>query len=102
MLIRFQIRDHTEDQDVNKDRHGRPSQDDYGALNSEDELDSDNQSIDESGEEEEDNNSQPPHTFGSTFKDKWPEEVHELTTKQGLSPRGWSTNLSRSVDSFPS
>ncbi|XP_015161207.1 uncharacterized protein [Solanum tuberosum] len=79
---------HTEDQDVNKGRHYRPPQDDYGALNSEDELDSDNQSIDESDEEEEDNNNQPPHTFGSTFKDKWPEEVHELTAKQGLSPRG--------------
>uniref|UniRef100_M0ZKJ1 Uncharacterized protein n=1 Tax=Solanum tuberosum TaxID=4113 RepID=M0ZKJ1_SOLTU len=79
---------HTEDQDVNKDRHGRPPQDDYEALNSEDELDSDNQSIDESGEEEEDNNNQPPHTFGSTLKDKWPEEVHEPTAKQGLSPRG--------------
>ncbi|KAH0672767.1 hypothetical protein KY284_023854 [Solanum tuberosum] len=47
---------HTEDQDVNKDRHGRPPQDDYEALNSKDELDSDNQSIDESGEEEVDNN----------------------------------------------
>ncbi|WMV32844.1 hypothetical protein MTR67_026229 [Solanum verrucosum] len=42
------------------------------------------QSVDDSGEEEEDNNIQPPN---STLNDKWPEEVQDITSKQGLSPR---------------
>ncbi|XP_015158486.1 uncharacterized protein [Solanum tuberosum] len=82
----------TEEQDVNKDKFDRPPQDDYGVLNFKDEVDSDNQSIDESGDEEEDNSNQPPHNFGSTFKEKWPKEVQELSSKQGLSPRGRKQN----------
>ncbi|KAG5606132.1 hypothetical protein H5410_027624 [Solanum commersonii] len=46
-----------------------------------DEMDSNNQSIEEFGEEEKDNNNQPPQNFDSTFKDKWPEEVQDITAK---------------------
>ncbi|KAH0760299.1 hypothetical protein KY290_016372 [Solanum tuberosum] len=75
-----------------KVKKGRPIQDDYGALNSEDELDPDNQSIDEYDEEEEETSNLLIQAFGSTFNTEWPEEVQELTEQQGLSPRGRKQN----------
>ncbi|KAH0705908.1 hypothetical protein KY285_010432 [Solanum tuberosum] len=76
--------------DAMKKRQGkrRPIQDDYGALNSEDELELDNQSIDEYDEEEEETSNLLIQDFGSTFNTDWSEEVQELTEQQGLSPRG--------------
>ncbi|KAH0650164.1 hypothetical protein KY284_030076 [Solanum tuberosum] len=57
----------TEEQVANKINKGRPIQDDYGALNSEDELDPDNQSINEYDEEEEETSNILIQDFGSTF-----------------------------------
>uniref|UniRef100_M1DQL7 Bifunctional endo-1,4-beta-xylanase xylA n=1 Tax=Solanum tuberosum TaxID=4113 RepID=M1DQL7_SOLTU len=73
---------------VNNVKKGRPIQDDYGALNSEDELEPDNQSIDEYDEEEEETSNLLIQAFGSTFNTDWSEVVQELTEQQGLSPRG--------------
>jgi len=73
---------------ANNVKKGRPIQDDYGALNSEDELEPDNQSIDEYDEEEEETCNLLIQAFGSTFNTDWSEEVQELTEQQGLSPRG--------------
>ncbi|KAH0642247.1 hypothetical protein KY290_033845 [Solanum tuberosum] len=78
----------TEEQVANKVRKGRQIQDDYGALNSEDELDPDSQSIEEYDEEDEELSNHLIQAFGSTFHDECPEEVRELTEQHGLSPRG--------------
>ncbi|KAG5606082.1 hypothetical protein H5410_027574 [Solanum commersonii] len=75
-----------------KVKKGRPIQDDYGALNSEDELDPDNQSIDKYDEDEEETSNLLIQAFGSTFNTEWSEEVQELTEQQGLSPRGRKQN----------
>lgn len=60
--------------------------DEYGAINSEDEFDQDNQSIE--GNEEEETSAQLTKAFGSTIHNDNQEEVQEISGKQGLSPRG--------------
>ncbi|TMW81051.1 hypothetical protein EJD97_012425, partial [Solanum chilense] len=63
---------------------------DYEVINSEDGFDEDTQSLNEKeGEEEEDETSvQLINAFGSTFQSEFESEIHEVTTQQGLSPRG--------------
>ena len=61
--------------------------DDYGALNSEDEPDPDNQSMDDSDEDAEDTMKYTDQVVGSTFRDKY-SDVQRMTEEQGLSPRG--------------
>ncbi|KAK4729624.1 hypothetical protein R3W88_022612 [Solanum pinnatisectum] len=80
------------EQVTNRIQKGRPLQDDYGALNSEDEIDPDNLSIDEYDEEEEEVSDHLIRAFGSTFNDECPAEVQEVTEQQGLSPRGRKQN----------
>ncbi|KAK4731472.1 hypothetical protein R3W88_024460 [Solanum pinnatisectum] len=80
------------EQVTNKVKKDRPIQDDYGALNSEDELDPDNQSMDEYDVEEEEVSDHLIRAFGSTFHDECPAEVQEVTEHQGLSPRGRKQN----------
>ncbi|KAG5595510.1 hypothetical protein H5410_036742 [Solanum commersonii] len=78
----------TEEQIANKGRKGRQTQDDYEVLNSEDELDLDNQSIKEYDEEDEELSNHLIQAFGSTFHDECLEEVQEITEHHCLSPRG--------------
>ncbi|KAH0661507.1 hypothetical protein KY284_026438 [Solanum tuberosum] len=61
--------------------------DDYGALNSEDEPDPDNQSMDDSDEDAEDTMKYTDQVVGSTFRDKY-SDVQRMTEQQGLSTRG--------------
>uniref|UniRef100_M1DPD2 Dentin sialophosphoprotein n=1 Tax=Solanum tuberosum TaxID=4113 RepID=M1DPD2_SOLTU len=61
--------------------------DDYGALNSEDDLDPDNQSLEDSDNEAADTQPHTSQVFGSSFKDKVT-DVQRMTEQQGLSPRG--------------
>ncbi|KAH0665196.1 hypothetical protein KY290_027475 [Solanum tuberosum] len=61
--------------------------DDYGALNSEDEPDPDNQSMDVSDEDAEDTMKYTDQVAGSTFRDKY-SDVQRMTEQQGLSTRG--------------
>ncbi|KAK4724024.1 hypothetical protein R3W88_026803 [Solanum pinnatisectum] len=77
-----------QEQVVNMVKKGRPMQDDYGAVNSEDKVDPDNQSIDELDAEEEEVSNHLIRAFGSTFHDECPAEIQEVTEQQGLSPRG--------------
>ncbi|KAH0664056.1 hypothetical protein KY284_028987 [Solanum tuberosum] len=72
---------------VNKGNRVKVPPDDYGALNSEDEIDSDNQSMDESDEDAEDTMKYTCHVFGSSFQDK-STDVQRITEQQGLFPRG--------------
>ncbi|KAH0655538.1 hypothetical protein KY285_030420 [Solanum tuberosum] len=58
------------DQALSKDQQGKLLPDDYGALNSEDEVDSDNQSMDESEEEADDTMKKTGPVFGFNIQDK--------------------------------
>ncbi|KAH0755790.1 hypothetical protein KY290_026060 [Solanum tuberosum] len=60
---------------------------DYGALNSEDDRDPDNQSLEESDEDAEDTMKHTGQVVGSSFQDKCT-DVQRITEQQGLSPRG--------------
>ncbi|KAH0675946.1 hypothetical protein KY285_023747 [Solanum tuberosum] len=77
------IKDHV----LSKDQQGRLIPDDYGALNSEDEVDPDNQSMDASEEDADDTMKQTGPSFGSNLQDKC-SDVQRVTVEQGLSPRG--------------
>ena len=63
---------------------------DYEVINLENGFDEDIQSLNEKeGEEEEDETSaQLINAFGSTFQSEFESKIHEVTTPQGLSPRG--------------
>ena len=63
---------------------------DYEVIHAEDGFDEDTQSLNEKeGEEEEDETSaQLINAFGSTFQGEFKSKTHEVTTQQGLSPRG--------------
>ncbi|WMV30181.1 hypothetical protein MTR67_023566 [Solanum verrucosum] len=74
-------------QDPNLINKGKLTTDDYGAINSDDEMDPDNQSIEESDEDIEDTRQHTGQVFGSTLQDKCP-DVQRMTEQQGLSPRG--------------
>ncbi|WMV41202.1 hypothetical protein MTR67_034587 [Solanum verrucosum] len=78
---------HVDEHDPNIINKGKLTPDDYGAINSDDEMDPDNQSIDESDEDIEDTMQHTCQVFGSTFQDKCP-DVQRMTEQQGLSPRG--------------
>ncbi|KAH0775105.1 hypothetical protein KY290_012242 [Solanum tuberosum] len=74
---------------VGKDNNGKKvkvTPDDYGVLNSEDDLDPDNQSMDDSNEDAEDTMTHTNQVVGSTFRDKY-SDVRRMTEQQGLSPR---------------
>ncbi|KAH0652855.1 hypothetical protein KY289_030533 [Solanum tuberosum] len=58
------------DQALSKDQQGKLLPDDYGELNSKDEEDSDNQSMDESEEEADDTMKKTGPVFGSNIQDK--------------------------------
>ena len=62
----------------------------YEVINSEDGFNEHTQSLNEKqGEEEEDETSaQLINAFGSTFQGEFKSKTHEVTTQQGLSPRG--------------
>jgi len=84
------IRRNDDDQVVNKGNKGKKvkvTPDDYGVLNSEDDLDPDNQSMDDSDEDAEDTMTHTDQVVGSTFRDKY-SDVQRMTEQQGLSPRG--------------
>ncbi|KAG5576483.1 hypothetical protein H5410_056617 [Solanum commersonii] len=76
----------SEEHATNKVKKGRPIQDDYGALNSEEELDPDNQYIEEYDEEEEETSNHLIREFGSTFhnaltEEDYPQEVGNKADK---------------------
>ncbi|WMV32827.1 hypothetical protein MTR67_026212 [Solanum verrucosum] len=81
-----QLETHVDEQVANNTKNGKFTLDDYGAINSEDELDPDNQSID-SDEDIEDTMQHTSQVLGSTFQDKC-SDVQRMTEQQGLSPRG--------------
>uniref|UniRef100_A0A0V0I9U1 Putative ovule protein n=1 Tax=Solanum chacoense TaxID=4108 RepID=A0A0V0I9U1_SOLCH len=81
-----QLEEH-DDKQVNKGNKVKVPPDDYGALNSEDVIDPDNQSMKESDEDAEDTMQQTGQVFGSSFQDKCT-DVQRVTEQQGLSPRG--------------
>ncbi|KAH0672716.1 hypothetical protein KY284_023803 [Solanum tuberosum] len=80
-----QLEEH-DDKQVNKGNKVKVPPDDYGALNSEDEIDLDNQSMEDSDEDAEDTMQQTGQVFGSSFQDKCT-DVQRVTEQQGLSPR---------------
>ncbi|KAH0652739.1 hypothetical protein KY289_030417 [Solanum tuberosum] len=71
----------------NKGKKVKVTPDDYGVLNSEDDLDPDNQSMDDSDEDAEDTMTHTDQVVGSTFRDKY-SDVQRMTEQHGLSPRG--------------
>ncbi|WMV30115.1 hypothetical protein MTR67_023500 [Solanum verrucosum] len=81
-----QLEEH-DDKQVNKGNKVKVPPDDYGALNSEDEIDPDNQSMEESDEDAKDTMQQTGQVLGSSFHDKCT-DVQRVTEQQGLSPRG--------------
>ncbi|KAH0667851.1 hypothetical protein KY290_027474 [Solanum tuberosum] len=72
---------------VNKGNKAKVIPDDYGVLNSEDDLDHDNQSMDGSDEDGEDTKKHTDQVVVSTYRDKY-SDVQRMTEQQGLSPRG--------------
>ncbi|XP_015169049.1 uncharacterized protein [Solanum tuberosum] len=68
-------------------QQGKLLPDDFGELNSEDEVDPDNQSMDESEEDADDTMKQTGPVFGSNLHDKC-SDVQRVTEEHGLSPRG--------------
>uniref|UniRef100_M1DZ62 Uncharacterized protein n=1 Tax=Solanum tuberosum TaxID=4113 RepID=M1DZ62_SOLTU len=75
------------DQALSKDQQGKLLPDDYGALNTEDEVDPDNQSMDESEEDADNTMKQTGPVFGSNLQDKC-SDIQRMTEEHGLSPRG--------------
>ncbi|KAH0712326.1 hypothetical protein KY289_008285 [Solanum tuberosum] len=73
-----------QDPDINR---AKLLPDDFGALNSEDEVDPDNQSMDESEEDADDTMKQTGPVFGSNLHDKC-SDVQRVTEEHGLSPKG--------------
>ncbi|KAH0661505.1 hypothetical protein KY284_026436 [Solanum tuberosum] len=74
------------EQVVNKGNKAKVIPDDYGVLNSEDDLDHDNQSMDGSDEDGEDTKKHTDQVVVSTYRDKY-SDVQRMTEQQGLSPR---------------
>ncbi|WMV30207.1 hypothetical protein MTR67_023592 [Solanum verrucosum] len=84
------IKQNDDEHVVNKGNKGKKvkvTPDDFGVLNSEDDLDRDNQSMDDSDEDAEDTMTHTDQVVGSTFWDKY-YDVQRMTEQQGLSPRG--------------
>ncbi|WMV13666.1 hypothetical protein MTR67_007051 [Solanum verrucosum] len=77
------------------------SLDDYGALNSEDEVDPDNQSMDETDEDAEATMQHTGQVFGSSFQEK-STDVQRKTEQQGLSPWGRKQTRHKSHQPIPS
>uniref|UniRef100_M1DTX0 Bifunctional endo-1,4-beta-xylanase xylA n=1 Tax=Solanum tuberosum TaxID=4113 RepID=M1DTX0_SOLTU len=71
----------------NKGKKVKVTPDDYGVLNSEDDLDPDNQYMDDSDEDAEDTMTHTDQVVGSTFRDKY-SDVQRMTEQHGLCPRG--------------
>ncbi|KAG5580341.1 hypothetical protein H5410_050968 [Solanum commersonii] len=68
-------------------QQGKLLPDDYGALNSEDDVDPDNQSMDESEDDAEDTMKKTGPVLGSNLQDKC-SDVQRMTEEHGLSPKG--------------
>uniref|UniRef100_M1DC27 Bifunctional endo-1,4-beta-xylanase xylA n=1 Tax=Solanum tuberosum TaxID=4113 RepID=M1DC27_SOLTU len=81
-----QLDTHVDEQVANNAKKGRLTLDDYGAINYDDKLDPDNQSIENSDEDIEDTMHHTGQVLGSTFQDKC-SDVQRMTKQQGLSPR---------------
>ncbi|KAH0781536.1 hypothetical protein KY290_001134 [Solanum tuberosum] len=83
------IRQNDDEQVINKGNKGKKvnmTSDDYGVLNSEDDLDPDNQSMDDSDEDAEDTMTHTDQVVGSTFRNKY-SDVQRMTEQQGLTPK---------------